>query len=684
MAAFASLVGVTGRPGVLDRLLLALRVEAAGDALEQAVAALQGRRALIVLDNAEQLAQSATELIATLAEALPQVHWLVTSRRPLGLDGEQVVALDALPQPPLEAALEEVAQNPAVRLYVDRARAHRADFAVSAGNRGALAALVRWLEGLPLALELAASHSRTLGPAELLSLLREARERPAEPAASLAFLARRGTRSGSDPRHASMLAVMDWSWQLLSPALQHLLGRISHLSAGATLHAAAALALRSEAAGPRPNLARAQAELDELVAHSVLRIGAGQDGQMRYTPYEPVREYALAMQDEAAQRAGRAAVLAWLQRWGEQLPPTPPLASVRDELPNVMQALGHAPADGHAAAAVTLVLTLQPAWGEIALPTGVLEVLSNLLATPGLPDALAAGGHALAGLACQEAGQAAAARRHLQAALARPLADEAMQANVLSRAARLRWRLDRDAAGARELIERALPLARSAGRPNIEAALLSLQASILTVADGEHERAREMAAQALVLWRASGNRHLINAGRFNVAVNAQRAGRSADVLLELRSLAEEGRALADWDLACGALDALGTALQALRRWPQAARAAQESLAVAWDASQRLGVVYALWNIAPALARLGAGELAARTMGAAQAQWEQRFGVLDAGDRRDLRRVRRFARVLLGAKAAAHAWRRGAEGGIAQAVQAVLDWPPPPASTAETP
>lgn len=666
--AFVSLVGAQTAADTLDRLCMALHLQSAGDPTERLLGALDGRRVLLVLDNAEQLDDGAAAALAHLIERLPQAHWLVTSRRPLGLDGERGFVLEQLPLPAVDAPLAEVAMNPAVLLFVDRARAHRADFAVSAANRGALVALLRWLDGLPLAIELAASHARTLGPAELLALLRAAREDRADPAAGLSFLARRGARSGSDPRHASMLEVIAWSWRLLPPPSQHLLGRIAWLPGGATLHAAAAL---GSSAGARLNLARAQADLDTLVAHSVLRVSTGRDGQLRYAPFEPVREYVLALQDDAAGAAGRAAVRDWLVQWANALPATPPLATLRDELANLAATFAAAPADGAANAALQLFLSLRPSWGEIAIPAGVLDVLDRLLATPALDDTLAAGAHALAAWSFHEAGQIEKTRHHAAAALARPCADEAVRAIVLSRCARIAFRLDRDVATARALIAEGLTLARRVRAPSTEAALLTVEGHMITIAERDPDRGAVLARQALALWRESGNRHLINAGRYNLAINAIRAGRDADALGELRALADEGRALEDWDLAAGAYDALGTALMNLRRWRESAAALREGLAIAWDDGQVLSAVMSLWNITPALAHLRHAALAARTMGAAEALWQLRFGTTDAHDRRDLRRVRRLVGVQLGTVAAAQAWQAGAALGIAEAVQGVL-------------
>ena len=675
-ALFVSLVGAATRTELLDRLALALRVASSGDAVEALLEVLDGRPMLVLLDNAEQLDEAAAAAIAHLAERLPAVHWLVTSRRPLALDGERDFHLDVLALPTARATLAEVVMNPAVALFVDRARAHRADFHVAAAHRQAMVDLVWWLEGLPLAIELAASHTRVMGPAELLSLLQAARAE--RDGGSLAFLARRGTRSGSDLRHASMQAVVAWSWQLLAPAPQRLLLALCLLPAGATLAAAAALAVDPGSAyppgapGSRRALAATQSQLEELLAQSVMRVGSGQDGQWRYGPMEPVREFVLAHHDSTTLRSWRRRVLDSLLAWAQALPATPPLASVRDELPNLMQALADSPADGDANDALQLVLLLQSSWGEISLPAGLLESLDRLLQAPGLDDSRAAGAHAMAAWSCQEAGRPDDVRRHMAAALARPCPDAALRSMVLSRVARMHWRVNKDAARARALINEALPLARAAHRPNTEAALLSLEGHLATVVDKQPERGKALSAQALALWAQSGNRHLVNAGRYNVAVQTLEAGQAAAALPEFEALAAEGRELQDWDLASGALEAQGTALQKLRRWSESAHSLRESLAVAWDGLEMQATVYALWNVTPTLARLRLGVLAAETMGAAEAQWLQRFGAMDRRDRRDLRRIRRFTRVLLGADAAARAWQAGGARTLGQAVQVVLN------------
>ncbi len=664
-AVFVSLVDVFDATGLLDQLRAALRIESSGDALEQIVGVLDGRRLLVLLDNAEQLDAEAAGQVARLAERLPRVHWLVTSRRPLALDGEQHVPLDTLALPAAEAATAEVLASPAVRLFVDRARAQRTDFHVGAHNRAALAALVRWLDGLPLALELAAAQARTLEPDELLALLMAAREE----GQSLALLARRGGRSGHDERHASMQAVVDWTWRLLEPRERGLLLALALLPAGATPEAAAALSGLSRAA--------TQAALNELAALSVLRSRRGADGLQRHAPPEPVREHVLARteaEDPAALAALRARHRAWLIDWVDAMPPTPPLPSVREEMANLGFALARATADGAAAEALQLVLMLQTAWGEIALPDGVLASLDRVLASPGLDPSRAACGHALAATFSLDAGRRDAARAHVDAALALPCPEPRWRCTTLTRLARLIWRLDGDAPRVRAMIDEALPLARLAERPNTEASLLSLKGTLLRVVDRDTAASVACSRAARDLWARSGNRHLINAGRYNLAVQAVAAGHPAEALDELAALAAEGRELQDWDLCSGAHEARGTALAALRRWPEAWTELREALAVGWEGFEVLASVYALWKSAPVLLRLGHTKLALSSMASADTQWRARFGKPEPDDLRNAVFVRRGGRCRLGAAAAAAAWQRGCAQALGEAVRAALAVP----------
>jgi predicted ATPase/DNA-binding winged helix-turn-helix (wHTH) protein len=688
---FASLVDCFNAAQTLDRLKLAVRLESAGDPVEQLVDALDGQPVLVVLDNCEQLEDDAVARLAWLSEQLPNAHWLASSRRPLGLNGEHEFVLNPLPLPSSESALDEVVRNPAVALLVDRSRAHRPDFHVSTANRDSVVALVCWLDGLPLAIELAASRSRSLTPAHMLTLLEEARQDLSAPAASLAWLSRRGNRSGSDARHASMLVVIEWSWKLLTPPLQRLLDVVCVLQAGASLEAACALLrlLRvNETAQAAPSLASTHALLDELVAHSMLQAQAGADGQLRYQASEPVREYAASLRSDENARALRHHVLAWLLSWARGMPATPPLATVRTELPNVLTALARAGDDGNAGDALRLVLALQSSWSEIAIPTGLLKTLSQLADMPGLDPSLVAGAHAIAASSCFEAGFRDDALRHALAALpnfagrdapepaacAAAIPDPEIRAMVLSRVARIRYRIERKPEAFRALLAQGLAHARALERRNTEGAILSLQAHLAATIDRDDELSVALSRQALALWEQSGNLHLIHAGRFNVSVNLLQAKQYAQAIAGFLPLVEAGRAQQDWDLLTGSLDACGTSLMALQRYDEAEAHLRQSLQVAWETMQMQSVAFALWNISPVLARLRHATLAAQTMGFAEVFWKQRFGEFDASDRRDLRRVRRFVRCMLGPEKAQTAWAEGGQHNLAAAVRAVLERP----------
>jgi predicted ATPase len=169
-------------------------------------------------------------VIAELLDRCPGAAALVTSRRPLRLRGEQQINVAPLPVPPDggrraagSAALEAIIEAPAVRLFEERARGVRSDFVVDASNAQAVAALVQHLDGLPLAIELAAARTRILEPAQMLERL----ERGAAVSMS----------AGADfpERQRTLRATLEWRHALLTPAQQTLLARLSVFADGATL-----------------------------------------------------------------------------------------------------------------------------------------------------------------------------------------------------------------------------------------------------------------------------------------------------------------------------------------------------------------------------------------------------------------------------------------------------------------
>lgn len=233
---FVSLAEILDPHALAGELLNALRIERSPgmEALDQ-IAAMLNRplgappsgsarhseeqatisSALLVLDNFEQVAAGGGLLLRDLLSRAPEVRLLVTSRRKLGLQGERQLLLEPLPIPELTDDPQALAEVASVQLYTDRAQAARPDFQVTRGNAHAVAALCRQLEGIPLALELAAARAGALTPAQILERLSE----------RFALLTSR--RTDKSARHRSLWVCIEWSYSLLTPELKRLFRQLS-------------------------------------------------------------------------------------------------------------------------------------------------------------------------------------------------------------------------------------------------------------------------------------------------------------------------------------------------------------------------------------------------------------------------------------------------------------------------
>ncbi|MGR6913845.1 BTAD domain-containing putative transcriptional regulator [[Actinomadura] parvosata] len=259
----------------------ALRPAAAGgpDPVERLVAALAGQELRLVLDNCEHVVDEAAALARRLLAQCPGVTILATSREPLGITGEHIVPLPPLPTPPPDA--RDPLSYPAVRLFADRAAAVRQGFALDPGNLDAVLRICAALDGLPLAIELAAARVRTFGVAEIADRLAEhGRFR----------LLSRGDRTAA-ARHQTLHAVVEWSWSLLTPAEQALARRLSVFTGGATLEAAERVC--GAAGGAWTDLADG---LADLVDKSLVET----DGE-RYQMLDTIRLFCLERLAEAGE-----------------------------------------------------------------------------------------------------------------------------------------------------------------------------------------------------------------------------------------------------------------------------------------------------------------------------------------------------------------------------------------------
>ncbi len=193
---------------------------------EALVEFLRGKQLLLVLDNCEHLLEGAAALAGVLQRWCERLVILATSREGLGIEGERLVPVPPLAVPGSDADLTAITQAEAVRLFAERAAAVKPEFAVTAENAAPVAAAVRRLDGIALAIELAAARLAAMTPAELARRLQR----------SFAVLG--AGRRGTLPHHQTLRATIDWSYQLLAEPEQRLLARLSVFAGGCTLDGA--------------------------------------------------------------------------------------------------------------------------------------------------------------------------------------------------------------------------------------------------------------------------------------------------------------------------------------------------------------------------------------------------------------------------------------------------------------
>ena len=209
---------------------VAAAIRAPATTLDALVDYLADRRVLIVLDNCEHVLDAAADLVDAIAVAAADVHVLVTSREPLGLDGEQVRRVHSLALPPAEAAPAEAEASAAVRLFAERAAAVSDTFTIDGGNVAAVVEICRHLDGIPLAIELAAARVRAMAPAEIARRLDER------------FRLLAGGSRRSQERHRTLLATVSWSHDLLTDDEKITFRRLAVFPASFDLTAAEAVA----------------------------------------------------------------------------------------------------------------------------------------------------------------------------------------------------------------------------------------------------------------------------------------------------------------------------------------------------------------------------------------------------------------------------------------------------------
>jgi predicted ATPase/class 3 adenylate cyclase len=556
---------------------------------------VRDKRLLLVLDNFEQVLEAAP-LVAELLSAGPRLKALVTSRAALNLAGE------------CELAVPSLSQFEAVQLFVERARAVKRNFRFSDENASTIVEICLRLDGLPLAIELAAARCRMLTPEAILARLRYRLD-----------LLTGGPRDLPE-RQQTLRDTIDWSYRLLGEAEQRLLGRVAVFVGGFTLEAA-------EAVDPAAEQALETLDgLASLVAKSLLRQEADAYGEPRFAMLETIREFALERLDEAGlleegRRLHARYFLALAERAELELS-GPDQARWLDrldlEFPNLRAVGTWTIVRGELELGFQIAYSLSRFWEARGHSAEVRRWLAAAVPDAGdLPPLVLARGLLVYARSELLLSEFDVAGELYEAALALFRAENDLRGTVYC-LSDLGWLgvMRGDYPLARELTAEGLELARQTGDAAVLSRALNNHAAAVGEA-GEGDRATTLLEESLALQRELGGPRLATA-LSNLGLSTLRIGR----VTRAREILEEGahvaRGLRDnWQLS-SILGFLGWAALAEGRNPEASRFFLESLQLRQDVGERRYTADCLQGLAAVTAAAGDPLRAARLWGAAAA------------------------------------------------------------------
>ncbi len=557
---FCDLSHALSLDGLLHAVALGLDVPLGeDDPVVQLGHAIAGRgRCLVILDNFEHLTRHAAGTLGRWLGASVEASFLVTTREVLGLPGEEVLAL-----PPLKP-------NDAVELFMKRAASARHGFEAATQEQPLIEQLAGLLDGLPLAIELAAARVRVLSVAALLSRMDQ----------RFKLLAATG---GRQDRQATLRATFDWSWDLLGDAEKSALAQMSMFEGGFTLQAAEAV-LDLSACDPVPWVIDL---IQSLVDKSFVRTVAAD----RFDLLSSVQAYAaghLAAEGSfqgsgaAAQRQAQARHGAWFAALGPQRAVDAGCA----DLPNLVAACRWAIREAHAQRAVG---ALQGAWAALSrhgpFSSGA-ELAAAVCGLTGLDDAAAARAHAVQGSALEFLGHSAQARRHYEIALvhARAWGDLPCQADLMIQLADLDGS-DSRMVQARDGLTKALELARQLGNGVTECAALNGLANV-AIDQGRIDEARASYEAGLARAREVEDRSWQCSLLGNLGMLHANVGRMDEARACLEQALALARALGDRRREGALLCNLGMLHLVQRRLDEAIDVSQQALRVAREVGHR--------------------------------------------------------------------------------------------------
>jgi len=480
--------------------VLGVRRESARPLLDTLVEAVGGRSLLVLLDNCEHVIGACAKLADALLRGCPNLALLATSREPLGIGGERVYRVPSMGVPADGDDAGAIRASEAVRLLADRAAAQGVPLGGDEETAEVAGRICRRLDGIPLALELAAARLRVMPAVELEARL-DAR-----------FALLTGGSPAGLPRQQTLRAMVEWSWELLNPGERAVLARLSVFAGGFGLAAAEAVAADQEVS--RRDVA---VLLGALVDKSLVQFGDTGAGPGRYRLLETIRVYATGRLDAegpAATEAARTAHRGYYLALAEAAAPHMVAAGQAEwldrldaELGNLRAAIAFSLTQPDPEPGLRLAASLRVYWRTRGHAAEGADVLRALLDAPvaraaTLPRARAlataanllqqTGGYATAGDYCEEA-----------LAIARAAGDDYLVAELLYERA---WALVRQGqpGAALPLIEQGLGLADRLGEVHLTARLLSARGSATNV-EGDPAGAARDNAEALRLFRQAGD-----------------------------------------------------------------------------------------------------------------------------------------------------------------------------------
>lgn len=627
---FVDLAAITDPGQVLSAIATAVGLkESGGRPLVEAVQDyLRPKHVLLLLDNFEQVI-AAGPLVTGLLAVCPNLRALVTSRAVLQVYGEHEYPLPPLPLPNLEQSptAQDLQDNPAVSLFADRARERQADFTLTEANAAAVAQICVQLDGLPLAIELAARQIKAFSPPDILSRL----------SGRLAFLD--GALRDRPARQQTLRGAIDWSYQLLSAENETLFAALGVFVGGCTRPAAESVCAPFYTADVGKGLAC-------LADHSLLqRTGEG-DGS-RFTMLQSIREYALELAED---RGIRAAVA---QRHAEYY------ARLADE--------SHAARGGPEQATWMQWMSSELDNLRAALAWSLDPAVDANHAAMGVQLAWA-----LAADFWHHSGRLSEGRRWCEQALRRRhLAPVEVGVQLLNRRGWLA-QLQGDDLVAGESYEEALALARQ-----IESrSLVSLGLHSLGIAagrDGDYERADALLSEAIAACRqdGAGMTHALSGLLNNLAIVAKHREQYDRAAALLQESLDFKRAQGDQQGVATSLVNLGNVARMQRDYPRAEAAFRESLQLRQALGDKRGITITLDAIAELALYQGQPIRSARLHGAS-ATLQEALGLRLPADLQEEDGFRVAAlREILGSTDFAAAWALGASMTLEQAVDYAL-------------